>query len=110
MKHCTIDMLKTRLFMETALLEISSAHNFGACTNVSCICMIWDQKNMLRLNDLMAVYVHNISLVFLLMLSPLRNESENENKINQKSSLHIKVISYISSIWIIKKCLKNWDF
>ena len=34
-------------------------------------------------NDLMAVqvYVHNLTQVILPMLSPLRNESENENKI-----------------------------
>ena len=31
-------------------------------------------------------------------ISPLRNESENENKINQNSSVNIRVISYISSI------------
>ena len=37
---------------------------------------------MLHLNDLMAVCVHNLPLVILIMLSPLRNESENENKIN----------------------------
>ena len=38
---------------------------------------------MLRLIDLMAVCVHNLPIVMLPMLSPLRNESENENKINQ---------------------------
>ena len=38
---------------------------------------------MLRLNDLMAACVHSLPLVNLLMLSPLLNESENENKINQ---------------------------
>ena len=59
---------------------------------------------MLWLNDLMAACVHNLSLVFLLMLSPLQNEIENENKINQNSSVN----SYISSIWIIKVCLKDW--
>ena len=58
----------------------------------------------------MAVCVHNLPLVILLILSPLRNESENENKINQNSSVNIRVISYISSIWIIKICLKDWDF
>ena len=42
---------------------------------------------MLRLNDLMAVCVHTPPpLIILLMLSPLPNESENENKINQNSS------------------------
>ena len=44
---------------------------------------------MLRLNDLMVVCVHNFSLVILLMLSTLRNESENENKMNQNSSVNI---------------------
>ena len=58
----------------------------------------------------MAVCVHNLPLVILLILSPLRNESENENKINQNSSVNIRTISYISSIWIIKICLKDWDF
>ena len=43
-------------------------------------------------------------------ISPLRNESENENKINQNSSVNIRVISYISSIWIITICLKDLDF
>ena len=51
---------------------------------------------MLRLNDLMAVCVHNLPLVILLMLSPLRNESENENKMNQNSSVHIQVIFQFS--------------
>ena len=31
--------------------------------------------------------VHNLPLVILLMLFPLRNESENEHKINQNSSV-----------------------
>ena len=67
---------------------------------------------MLRLNDLVAVCVHNLELVILQILSPLRNENENENKINQNtgSSVNIRVIYYISSIWIIKICLKDWDF
>ena len=43
----------------------------------------------------MAICVHNLPLVTLLMLSPLRNESENENKINQNSSVNIRVTSYI---------------
>ena len=64
---------------------------------------------MLRLNELMAVCVHNLPLVILPMLYPLRNESENENKINQNCSVNIRAIFYISSIWIIKKCLKDWD-
>ena len=36
--HCPINMLKTCFVYgnNDALLEISSAHNFGACTNVSC--------------------------------------------------------------------------
>ena len=36
--HCPINMLKTRFVYENndALLEISSAHSFGAGTNVSC--------------------------------------------------------------------------
>ena len=51
---------------------------------------------MLRLNDLMAVCVHNLPLVILLMLSPLRNESENEIK---------SIFSYIS----IKIYFKDWD-
>ena len=41
---------------------------------------------MLRLNDLIAVCVHNLPLVGLMNspnISPSRNESENENKINQ---------------------------
>ena len=59
---------------------------------------------MLRLNDLMAVCVHNLPLVILLMLSPLRNESENQNKIDQNSPVNIRVISYIAS----KTCLKDW--
>ena len=58
----------------------------------------------------MAVCVHNLSLIILLILCPLRSENENENKINQNSSVNIRVISYISSIWIITKCLKDWDF
>ena len=37
----------------------------------------------------------------------ITSESENENKINQNSSVNIRVISYISSIWIIKICLKD---
>ena len=41
----------------------------------------------------MAVCVNNLPLVFLLMLFPLRNESENENKIKQNGSVNI--ISYI---------------
>ena len=51
---------------------------------------------MLQLNDLMAVCVHNLPLVILLMLSPLRNEIENENKIHvyQKSSVNIKSYMY----------------
>ena len=55
---------------------------------------------MLRLNDLVAVCVHNLELVILQILSPLRNENENENKINQNtgSSVNIRVIYYISSI------------
>ena len=48
---------------------------------------------MLRLNDLMAVCVHNLSLIILLMLSPLRNESEIID--NQNSSVNIRVISYV---------------
>ena len=36
-----------------------------------------------RINGLIAVCVHNLSLVILLILSPLRNEIENENKSNQ---------------------------
>ena len=36
----------------------------------------------------MAVCVHNLPLVILLMLSPLRKESENENKINENSSVN----------------------
>ena len=51
----------------------------------------------------MTVCVHNLPLVILQMLSPLRNESENEIKINQNISVNITVISYKSSIWIIKK-------
>ena len=58
----------------------------------------------------MAVCVHNLPLVILIMLSPLRNKSENENEINQNSSVNIRVISYVSSIWIIKICLKDWNF
>ena len=58
----------------------------------------------------MAVCVHNIPLVNFPMLSPLRNESENENKINQNSTVNIRVTFYRSSIWIIKKYLKDWDF
>ena len=58
----------------------------------------------------MAVCVHNLSLEILLLLSPLRNESKNENKINQNCSVNIRVISYISNIWIIKICLKDWNF
>ena len=54
-------------------------------------------EKMLRLNDLMAVCVHNLPLVILLMLSPLRNESENGNKINQNSSVNITVISYVAA-------------
>ena len=46
----------------------------------------------------MAVCVQNLPLVILLKLSPFRNESENENKINQKSIVNIGVISYISRI------------
>ena len=65
---------------------------------------------MLRLNDLIAVCDHNLPLVILLMLSPLWNKSENENKINQNSSVNIRVNFYILSIWIIKICLKDWDF
>ena len=65
---------------------------------------------MLWLNDLIAVYAHKLPLVVLVMLSPLRNESENENKFNQNSSINIRVIYYISSIWIIKIYLKDWDF
>ena len=39
---------------------------------------------MLRLNYLIAVCVHNLPLVMNSPnISPLRNESENENKINQ---------------------------
>ena len=53
---------------------------------------------MLRLNDLMSVCVHNLLLVILLLLSPLRNESENENKISQNSFLNIRVISYIKHL------------
>ena len=70
-------------------------------------CIKWDMKNVLRLNDLIAVCVHNFPLIILLMLSSLRNESENENKIeiNQYSSVNIRVILYISSIWIKKICL-----
>ena len=49
---------------------------------------------MLQFNDLMAVCVHNFPLVILLMLSHLRNESENENIINQNISVNIRVISY----------------
>ena len=52
---------------------------------------------MLRLNDLMIVIVHNLPLVIILMLSPLRNESENGNKINQNSSVNITVISYVAA-------------
>ena len=44
---------------------------------------------MLRLKNLMAVCIHNLPLLNLFMLSPLRNESENENKINQNSSVKI---------------------
>ena len=33
---------------------------------------------------------------------------KNENKINQNSSVNIRVISYISSISVIKICLKDW--
>ena len=44
------------------------------------------------MNDLMEVSFHNRLLVILLMLSPLRNENENENKINQKSSVNIRLI------------------
>ena len=51
---------------------------------------------MLRLNDFIAVCVHNLQLVILLMLSPLQNESENEKKIYQNSSVNIRVISLIS--------------
>ena len=43
----------------------------------------------------MAVCVHNLPLVILLMLSPLRNEGENENKINQNSSVNIIISLYI---------------
>ena len=55
-------------------------------------------EDYVGLNDLMAVCVNNLSLVILLMLSPSRNESENENKISQNRSVNIKVISYLSSI------------
>ena len=44
---------------------------------------------MLRLNDLIALCVHNLQLEILVMLSPLRNESENENKSNENYSLNI---------------------
>ena len=44
---------------------------------------------MLRVNDLLTVCVNNLPLVILLILCPLRNESENENKINQNSSVNI---------------------
>ena len=47
---------------------------------------------MLRLNDLMTVCVHNLPLVILLMLSPLRNESENEIK-------SIKIVPYIFELF-----------
>ena len=43
-------------------------------------------------HNLMAVWVHNLHnlpLVILLMLSSLLNESENENKIYQNSSINI---------------------
>ena len=46
---------------------------------------------MLRLNDLMAVCVLNLPLVILPILSLLGNESENENKINQNSSVYIPI-------------------
>ena len=36
-------------------------------------------EELLRLNDLMTVCVHNLPIVILLILSPLRNESENES-------------------------------
>ena len=49
---------------------------------------------MLRLNDLIAVYADKLPLVVLVMLSPLRNESENENKFNQNSSINIRVYIY----------------
>ena len=49
--------------------------------------------NMLRLNDLMAVCVHYLLIVILLMLSPLRNAPNDENKTNQNSSVNIRVIS-----------------
>ena len=42
----------------------------------------------------MAVCVHNLPLVILLMLSPLRNESENENK-------SIKKVPYILKLFPI---------
>ena len=37
LETCPINMLKTRFVYgnNNALLQISSAHNFGACTNVS---------------------------------------------------------------------------
>ena len=59
----------------------------------------------------MAVCVNNLPLVFLLMLfHALRNESENENKIKQNGSVNINYFLYISSIWKIKICLKDWGF
>ena len=44
---------------------------------------------MQHLSPVTAVCVHNNPLVILLMLSPLRNERENGNKINQNSSVNI---------------------
>ena len=60
---------------------------------------------MLRLNDLMAVCVQNLPLVILLMLSPLRNESENENKINQNSSVnsYILYIEHLNNQNMLKR-------
>ena len=38
---------------------------------------------MLRLNDLIALCVHNLQLEILVIMSPLRIESENKNKLNE---------------------------
>ena len=43
---------------------------------------------MLRLNDIMAVCVHNLQPL-ILMLSPLRNESENFLPLEKGVALHL---------------------
>ena len=55
---------------------------------------------MLRLNDLKAVCVHNLPLIILLMLSPLRNESENEKK-------SIKIVPLILELFPIYQAFEQ---